>query len=249
MNPIDTKLPKYIVVAHGETDHPELAIVDTPEAAADAVLALMFDDPADCPPGQRADILKDFDDTDEWPWSITFEIGGISVTRMHVRDDIKRERVATAVAFYECYDHERDVIVTPFLSSKRNMGYRRRLMAWAYASPSAANTATANTASPSLNPASNQSSAPFAKIDMAFPHEQKIYKPFDIHQEVYVNIGACTVKKGTVSGTRTTIMEDIFRLEYQVTWLVSYGRALPSEWFEEIDVRLTADEAFHPLEK
>lgn len=123
MNPINHKLPQYIVVAHGETEHPELAIVDTPEAAADAVLALMWDDPADCPPDQRAGILQNFDDLDEWPWGITFEIGGITVTRMYVRTNIDRERIDTAVPSHDCFDSDRDPILTPFLTGKRNMGY------------------------------------------------------------------------------------------------------------------------------
>ena len=79
-----------------------------------------------------------------------------------------------------------------------------------------------------------------------YTQPKKVHELLDY---VYVNLGAFTVKKGRVHSIRTTVSEGIYRIEYQISWLVTHERTHALEWFDEIDVKTTANEAFYPLEE
>lgn len=74
--------PSYLVRGYGETDFPEVVIVQTSELAKDAVLSLVFG-----PGATREDdtdgILQSWSEDEQVVLDVTFEIGGITVEKIY----------------------------------------------------------------------------------------------------------------------------------------------------------------------
>ncbi len=76
----------YQITGWGETDFPEVTFADTLDAAKDAVIAMVYDDPEGGHTQATEERLLDgLDEGAELPWETRFEIGGVEVRKVFVR--------------------------------------------------------------------------------------------------------------------------------------------------------------------
>lgn len=92
--------PDYLVTAWGETDLPEAMIVHSLDDAKQAVLTLMWDSPSDAPDDERDGIFESINQTDEWPWKMNFEIGGVEIAKVFTRALASQQRAVPQAASY-----------------------------------------------------------------------------------------------------------------------------------------------------
>ncbi len=82
--PFAAPTPKYLVRGYGESEFPEVVIVDTVEQAQRAVLFMVYGPKATIGPDDNDDIIGtwDIDEISSMVLDITFEIGGITVEKV-----------------------------------------------------------------------------------------------------------------------------------------------------------------------
>lgn len=82
--------PMWLVKGWGETELPEVFLVETCDEALQCIVSLQYDDWATCDPEEYSEASSWVDFSDYFPQQITFEIGGISIERVFYNTGVKQ---------------------------------------------------------------------------------------------------------------------------------------------------------------